>query len=195
MKKEEKVFRSEVLFRDGYQCDICTSYDKLEVHHLNSRSYFPSEALMVSNGKTLCKACHFTFFHILFKGGTRKKSMVKDYKKFRALSKYFMKIGMQNTQRLPDVKLRENLTHINFRLKNLVEDDKINNVTLYLYAYCKHRGLDIRKGELVLITEHDKGSGFFIAYKDKNKKFHYGDNKLYKLSSKKLTLLKDFNVK
>lgn len=79
-----------VRWRDR-KCQICGSREKLQAHHLNSKSYFPEEAYDVSNGVTLCgddkktgNKCHITF-HTKFKQTFRHKCTRKDWARFVVL--------------------------------------------------------------------------------------------------------------
>ena len=51
-------FRSEVLLRDKFSCQICGAKDNLEVHHIKEYAKFPTLRVSVSNGITLCASCH-----------------------------------------------------------------------------------------------------------------------------------------
>lgn len=73
--------------RDGV-CMICGSRERLEAHHINSKSYFPEQAYDLENGIALCgdnkrtgHRCHDTF-HVDFMSGTRKKCTAKDWGRF-----------------------------------------------------------------------------------------------------------------
>lgn len=46
--------------RDGNRCIYCGSTEKLETHHIKSRTKFPAAALDIENGVTLCHKCHYT---------------------------------------------------------------------------------------------------------------------------------------
>lgn len=46
--------------RDGNRCIYCGSTEKLETHHIKSRTKFPADALDIENGVTLCHRCHYT---------------------------------------------------------------------------------------------------------------------------------------
>lgn len=46
--------------RDGNRCIYCGSTEKLEAHHIKSRTKFPDDALDIENGVTLCHKCHYT---------------------------------------------------------------------------------------------------------------------------------------
>ncbi len=53
-------FRKEVRKRDGNKCLFpgCSSKSKLEVHHIKKWASHPSMRYDVTNGITLCRACH-----------------------------------------------------------------------------------------------------------------------------------------
>jgi hypothetical protein len=58
--KEYRIWRGEVLKRDGYRCQRCgESVCELHVHHIKLFSQFKELATDVSNGITLCKKCHY----------------------------------------------------------------------------------------------------------------------------------------
>lgn len=46
--------------RDGNKCVFCGGTQKLEAHHIKSRTEFPECALDIENGVTLCHRCHYT---------------------------------------------------------------------------------------------------------------------------------------
>lgn len=51
-------FRKNVLERDNFTCQICSSKVDLEVHHIKEYSKYPNLRTCLSNGITLCKSCH-----------------------------------------------------------------------------------------------------------------------------------------
>lgn len=55
-----KQWRRQVLERDGYRCRLCgcENLAELEAHHIRRFSRHPEMAWALSNGVTLCKACH-----------------------------------------------------------------------------------------------------------------------------------------
>ena len=55
---ELRVWRKNVLERDGHQCQQCGSKKRLEAHHIKSWKDHILERFDVSNGLTLCKRCH-----------------------------------------------------------------------------------------------------------------------------------------
>lgn len=82
-----------VRWRDR-RCKICGSKEKLEAHHIRDKSNHPGEAYDLDNGITLCgdnkksgNACHRTF-HVVFKGGYRRKCDEKDFERFRQMIRY-----------------------------------------------------------------------------------------------------------
>ena len=88
--KEWKQARHSALERDKC-CIICGGCKKLEVHHIEDASYHPDKRYKLDNLVTLCMMCHRPMFHILFKGGYRKKTTKKDFRKFKAIAKYYLK--------------------------------------------------------------------------------------------------------
>ena len=50
-----KVLRLEVLLRDSYECQMCTSTTSLEVHHITYK-HFTNESL--GELVTVCRNCH-----------------------------------------------------------------------------------------------------------------------------------------
>lgn len=53
-----RKWRFGVLERDGYKCVECGSTEDIEAHHVKPKALFPELAYDVSNGITLCRACH-----------------------------------------------------------------------------------------------------------------------------------------
>jgi 5-methylcytosine-specific restriction endonuclease McrA len=51
-----RKLRAEVLERDGWRCQYCGSSDRLEVHHIRSRSLLGDDTN--ENLITLCVDCH-----------------------------------------------------------------------------------------------------------------------------------------
>lgn len=51
-----KSLRQQVLIRDMYKCVLCSSTDRLDVHHIRSRTRGGADVL--ANLQTLCHACH-----------------------------------------------------------------------------------------------------------------------------------------
>ena len=93
--KEYRHWHDDAIEKANGKCNICGTDKKPQVHHINSMSYFPEQATDPNNAIVLCRTCHFTMFHILFKGGTRKKATKKDLRKFKAIAKYYMKKGKE----------------------------------------------------------------------------------------------------
>lgn len=60
--QEYSKWRNLVLERDGRVCVRCGSsgsrYNPLQADHILPKSRYPHLALVVSNGRTLCKKCH-----------------------------------------------------------------------------------------------------------------------------------------
>ncbi|MCI0709462.1 MAG: RNA-guided endonuclease IscB [Chloroflexi bacterium] len=53
---EGRDFREKVLWRDGYQCQHCSSRDNLQAHHIHPKAQGGGNT--PRNGITLCKRCH-----------------------------------------------------------------------------------------------------------------------------------------
>lgn len=54
-----RLWRESVFERDSYTCSICGQVGgKLHADHIKPYSLYPESRLDVSNGRTLCKACH-----------------------------------------------------------------------------------------------------------------------------------------
>ena len=60
---EVKLWRKNVLERDGYQCVRCDSVVRLEAHHVVRWVDAPELRLVVENGMTLCNTCHLEEHH------------------------------------------------------------------------------------------------------------------------------------
>lgn len=55
---EYKEWRKAVYARDNYRCVKCGSKVKINAHHIKSWKYYPDLRYNLSNGITLCEACH-----------------------------------------------------------------------------------------------------------------------------------------
>ncbi|MBY0525587.1 MAG: HNH endonuclease [Gemmataceae bacterium] len=53
-----KAWRLAVYRRDKFCCRQCGSKKKLQAHHIKRWADYPTLRFVVSNGITLCKACH-----------------------------------------------------------------------------------------------------------------------------------------
>jgi 5-methylcytosine-specific restriction endonuclease McrA len=53
-----KKFRTNVLKRDKFTCQMCSSKKRLNVHHIIKWSSASSLRFDASNGITLCNYCH-----------------------------------------------------------------------------------------------------------------------------------------
>ena len=73
--------------RDNYTCQFTGATTRLEVHHLNSGSYFPDERYDIDNGITIHRAVHL-FFHWFYMKSTRTKCTKKDWKRFYRYRRY-----------------------------------------------------------------------------------------------------------
>lgn len=62
-KTKVKTWRARVLRRDEYTCQCCGDRHRghLEAHHLAGWDRHDELRFTVSNGVTLCKACHIKF--------------------------------------------------------------------------------------------------------------------------------------
>ena len=53
-------FRNVVLVRDNYTCQICQKYGgDMHIDHIKSWADYPELRFEVSNGRTLCRPCHY----------------------------------------------------------------------------------------------------------------------------------------
>lgn len=73
--------------RDEFRCVLTGSTKRLEVHHLNSGSYFPEERFDVDNGVTIHRFVHI-LFHWFYKKSTREKCTKEDWRRFSRFWKY-----------------------------------------------------------------------------------------------------------
>lgn len=54
-----RKWREDVLDRDGYECRVCGSKERvMNVHHILPFSKYPEERYNILNGLTLCPDCH-----------------------------------------------------------------------------------------------------------------------------------------
>ena len=53
-----KLYREDVLDRDGHRCALCSATHKLHLHHIVPVSIDPLRALDITNIVTLCIPCH-----------------------------------------------------------------------------------------------------------------------------------------
>ena len=60
-RREVNAWCANVYKKDDYKCVVCGSNRNKSAHHLNSWNTYPEERFLVSNGITLCKACHLQF--------------------------------------------------------------------------------------------------------------------------------------
>lgn len=82
--RDYRVWRAIVIRRDKV-CRICGKRQHRQAHHLDSGSYYPERRFDPDNGACLCRRCHLSLFHGLFKGGSRKKCTVADWERFERL--------------------------------------------------------------------------------------------------------------
>ncbi len=60
LNSEYTVWRTHVFSRDNYTCQICDAYGGcLQADHIKSYADYPELRYEVSNGRTLCMACHY----------------------------------------------------------------------------------------------------------------------------------------
>ena len=53
-----RVWREQVLERDGRACVKCGATSNLQAHHIKSFAAYEAERLDLDNGITLCRRCH-----------------------------------------------------------------------------------------------------------------------------------------
>lgn len=59
-----RAWRAKVLQRDNYTCQHCGAHDRpLNAHHIAEWATHPHLRTVLSNGLTLCDACHFALHH------------------------------------------------------------------------------------------------------------------------------------
>lgn len=64
-QSEYKAWRDAVFFRDNFTCQLCDQYNGyLHADHIKTWAEYPTLRYEVSNGRTLCRACHY---YITFK--------------------------------------------------------------------------------------------------------------------------------
>ncbi len=56
--KNKAAWRKAILAQDGHKCVACGSTENLEADHVMSQRNFPELALVLLNGRTLCRLCH-----------------------------------------------------------------------------------------------------------------------------------------
>jgi 5-methylcytosine-specific restriction endonuclease McrA len=62
----------EVKTRDNHKCQECGTTEDLEAHHIKSWADYPDLRLDVSNGITLCHACHVKLHGYDYRKETKK---------------------------------------------------------------------------------------------------------------------------
>ena len=76
-----KDWRKAVYQKDGYRCQACGKQGgDLNAHHLDAYDTTPEKRFDVSNGVTLCPACH-TKFHLQFGFGGNTAAQFKEWLK------------------------------------------------------------------------------------------------------------------
>jgi 5-methylcytosine-specific restriction endonuclease McrA len=71
-----RKLRTEVLERDGWRCQYCGSSDRLQVHHIRSRSRLGHDT--DENLITLCADCHSDIHRSCRKGAVNDRSVTAD---------------------------------------------------------------------------------------------------------------------
>lgn len=73
-----RVWRKEVLLKNGNVCTVCESVENLVVHHLNSFTKNKMQRTDISNGVVVCNNCHKTF-HKLYGYTNNTKEQFEEY--------------------------------------------------------------------------------------------------------------------
>lgn len=96
-----------VRWRDR-RCRICGSREKLEAHHLFSKSYHPELAYDIANGVALCgdnkkdgNRCHIAF-HTKFKRSSRQDCSPAEFDRFVRLIQWAHGFAGQNKDDEPE---------------------------------------------------------------------------------------------
>jgi len=92
--REWRICKIIVKRRDKV-CQICGNLQYREVHHICDASYHKELRYDPDNCIVLCRTCHRFMYHILFKGGYRKKTDEKDLYKYMTIAKHFIKVGQE----------------------------------------------------------------------------------------------------
>lgn len=62
-RKEYRAWKVSVKTRDNFTCCICGAKNKvMHTDHIKPYELFPNLRLDISNGRTLCKSCHYNTF-------------------------------------------------------------------------------------------------------------------------------------
>ncbi len=85
-----KEWTENVILRDG-ECQICSSKENLEAHHINHGSYFKKLRYNLDNGITLCEKCHY-HFHNDFKPSYKHKCDAEDLEEYTKLANHFLNL-------------------------------------------------------------------------------------------------------
>lgn len=75
----DRGWKEQVKKRDNYQCQICSSEDKIHIHHMANYSDNRELAIDINNGITLCEK-HHILFHKIY--GSRNNTE-KQFRKFK----------------------------------------------------------------------------------------------------------------
>jgi len=88
-------WREDAFDKYGHICNVCGSNSNLHVHHLRDATHNPTLKFCIKNAVIVCRQCHL-MFHTLYKTSYRKKTTKADFKRFKAIAKYFYKKGFQD---------------------------------------------------------------------------------------------------
>lgn len=63
---------------DNNKCVVCGSKERLEAHHIKSKSEYPELSNALENGVTLCRSCHYSAHegHFVKKGMAMRKFLI-----------------------------------------------------------------------------------------------------------------------
>ncbi|WP_182104083.1 HNH endonuclease [Niallia taxi] len=86
---EFKKWRSDVLKRDNYTCQICKTIGYLNVHHKDGYNWCIERRTDVANGVTLCKNCHLEF-HIIYGIGDNTEEQFQHFIKRKKLYSFIV---------------------------------------------------------------------------------------------------------
>lgn len=81
-----REWRSAIFKRDNFTCDICLSRgETMNAHHLDSWAHYPDRRFDLTNGVSLCRACHHAFHQSV--GGQRHPCRESQYIDFKKIAK------------------------------------------------------------------------------------------------------------